>query len=65
MTTSTPLHFRTSSYSGGSTQNCVEVADVDGGSAIRDTQNRHLGHLTIADAREWHALLAVARRDQA
>ncbi|MEU0237181.1 DUF397 domain-containing protein [Nocardiopsis sp. NPDC006198] len=50
--------FRKSSYS-NQAQNCVEVADVPGASLIRDTQNRHLGHVEYpADA--WAAFLAVA-----
>ncbi|WP_150252285.1 DUF397 domain-containing protein [Nocardiopsis deserti] len=48
-----------SSYSGGDGGNCVEVAEgsVTG---IRDTQNRELGHLTVA-ALEWAAVLAVTK----
>ncbi|WP_435107765.1 DUF397 domain-containing protein [Nocardiopsis synnemataformans] len=61
---SSTLSFRKSSYSGRG-DNCVEVADLPAGAAVRDTQHRELGHITFADAREWQALLAVARRDQA
>ncbi|QVJ03477.1 DUF397 domain-containing protein (plasmid) [Nocardiopsis eucommiae] len=53
------LNFRKSSYSGGQTQDCVEVADVPGASAVRDTQNRDAGHLLFPGA-EWAALLKTA-----
>ncbi|MFE9246700.1 DUF397 domain-containing protein [Nocardiopsis sp. NPDC006938] len=55
----TELTFRTSSYSGSTTQNCVEVADLPGASAVRDTQNRGRGHLMFPSP-EWAALLQVA-----
>lgn len=54
------LTFRKSSYSGGQTQDCVEVADFPGGSAVRDTKHREAGHLTFS-AIEWAALLSVSR----
>lgn len=44
-----------SSYSGGSTGNCVEVAEGVA-TAVRDTQNRELGHLAFGAA-EWTALV--------
>lgn len=53
------LIFRKSSYSQGTTENCVEVADLPGASAVRDTQNRHLGHLMFGSA-EWTAALKAA-----
>ncbi len=43
-----------STYSAGDT-NCVEVAEGVT-TAMRDTQNRELGHLTFA-ASEWTALV--------
>ena len=49
--------FRKSSYS--QPQNCVEVADLAHGSAVRDTQNRELGALFFS-ADEWHAFLRPA-----
>jgi hypothetical protein len=55
------LKFRKSSYSGGGHENCVEVADFDSGSAVRDTQNRDAGYLSF-DRTEWTALLAATRR---
>ncbi|WP_017585950.1 DUF397 domain-containing protein [Nocardiopsis ganjiahuensis] len=57
------LTFRKSSYSGSTTQNCVEVADLPAGAAVRDTQNRDAGHLSFAGA-EWTAALGAIRADQ-
>lgn len=54
------LIFRKSSYSGSTTQNCVEVADLPVGAAVRDTQHRHEGHLAFPAA-EWRALLSGVR----
>ncbi|HJE59730.1 MAG TPA: DUF397 domain-containing protein [Nocardiopsis listeri] len=55
------LNFRKSSYSQGRTENCVEVADLPDGSAVRDTQNREAGHL-IFPSSEWTALLRASVR---
>ncbi|MBE3001296.1 DUF397 domain-containing protein [Nocardiopsis sp. HNM0947] len=52
------LAFRKSSYS--ERNNCVEVADLPGGSAVRDSQNPAAGHLEVP-ASEWRALLAGVR----
>ncbi|GAB2508589.1 MULTISPECIES: DUF397 domain-containing protein [Nocardiopsis] len=54
--------FRKSSYSGATTQNCVEVADLTNAAAVRDSQNPQLGHLEVS-AGEWSALLRAATRD--
>lgn len=54
------LLFRKSTYSGRG-DNCVEVADAPGVSAVRDTQNRDEGHLEFPAA-EWKALLGAAVR---
>ncbi|GAB2520521.1 DUF397 domain-containing protein [Nocardiopsis aegyptia] len=62
MHSSTHLTFRKSSYSGRG-DNCVEVADLPTGAAVRDTQHRDLGHLTFTDSGEWQAFLTAARRD--
>ncbi|MFJ9554626.1 DUF397 domain-containing protein [Nocardiopsis sp. NPDC101807] len=53
------MNWHKSSYSGGNGGDCVEVAEgpVTG---IRDTQNRHLGHLDIPSP-EWTALLNAVR----
>ncbi|MFJ9556315.1 DUF397 domain-containing protein [Nocardiopsis sp. NPDC101807] len=56
----TSLKFRKSSYSGARTENCVEVAELPAGAAVRDTQNRELGHLEFGGT-EWSALLAGVR----
>ncbi|PWV52312.1 DUF397 domain-containing protein [Nocardiopsis sp. L17-MgMaSL7] len=53
------LGFRSSSYSGGN-GNCVEVADLTTGAAVRDTQNREAGHL-LFPCQEWSALLTGVR----
>ncbi|MFB8764512.1 DUF397 domain-containing protein [Nocardiopsis alba] len=58
------LIFRKSSYSGARDQNCVEVADVPGASAVRDSQNPGSGHLTFS-SNEWTALLTTTRRTEA
>ncbi|MEU3015876.1 DUF397 domain-containing protein [Nocardiopsis sp. NPDC007018] len=55
----TELTFRTSSYT--QQQNCVEVADIPGASAVRDTQNREHGHLLFS-ATEWQAALSTITR---
>ncbi|TDQ49263.1 DUF397 domain-containing protein [Actinorugispora endophytica] len=51
------LTFRKSSYSSGTGQNCVEVADTLTGAAVQDSQNPHLGHIEFEKA-EWWAFLA-------
>ncbi|GHC87498.1 hypothetical protein GCM10007079_31720 [Nocardiopsis terrae] len=48
-----------SSYS-GSHGECVEVANLANGSAMRDTKRRELGMLTFPGL-EWQAFLAGAR----
>ncbi|RKS07604.1 uncharacterized protein DUF397 [Nocardiopsis sp. Huas11] len=58
----TPLFFRKSSHS-STDRDCLEVAVLLAGAAVRDTQNRGLGHLTFVGAGEWQAFLAAARRD--
>ncbi|GHC96636.1 hypothetical protein GCM10007079_49510 [Nocardiopsis terrae] len=62
MRSSNDLHFRKSSYSGRG-DNCVEVANLPAGAAVRDTQNRDLGHLSFAGA-AWTAALSTIRTDQ-
>ncbi|MBQ1082113.1 MULTISPECIES: DUF397 domain-containing protein [unclassified Nocardiopsis] len=61
MPAASQLAFRKSSYSSATGQNCVEVADVPGLSAVRDTQNQEAGHLEFP-AQEWAALLSTAIR---
>jgi predicted fused transcriptional regulator/phosphomethylpyrimidine kinase len=55
--------FRKSSYSQPKGSNCVEVADLPGFSAVRDTQNRTAGHLEFGHS-EWAALLGAVRTDR-
>jgi hypothetical protein len=57
--TSHPLSFRKSSYSGGQTQDCVEVADLPRGAAVRDSKHPDAGHLPFPST-EWVALLTSA-----
>lgn len=49
-----------STYSNGNGGHCVEARATDQGAAVRDTQNRHLGHLD-ASASEWKAFVEAAR----
>ncbi|GAB3695198.1 DUF397 domain-containing protein [Nocardiopsis oceani] len=62
MHSSIDLHFRKSSYS-GSGDNCVEVADLLDGAAVRDTQHREAGHLSFP-GQEWAALIHAACTDR-
>ncbi|RCV53241.1 DUF397 domain-containing protein [Marinitenerispora sediminis] len=55
------VRWRTSSYSAASSNNCVEVADLSGASAVRDTRNRDKATLVFA-ATEWRAFLAAVKR---
>lgn len=56
------LTFRKSSYSGRNTD-CVEVAELSTGAAIRDTKHRDLGALVVPGP-EWHAVLRTAQGDR-
>ncbi|GAA1080892.1 DUF397 domain-containing protein [Nocardiopsis composta] len=49
-----------STYSGGTHQNCLEGRKTGNKALIRDTQNRHLGHLEFPAA-EWKAFLAAVK----
>lgn len=57
------LVFRKSSYSSGQGQNCVEVADLGSGTAIRDSKHPGEGHLSFP-AVEWAALISIAQHDR-
>lgn len=50
-----PEKWFKSSYS-GSHGECVEVANLEAGAAVRDTKHRELGALTF-DRPEWHAFI--------
>jgi hypothetical protein len=54
------LPWRKSSYSGGG-NNCVEVAEITGGCAVRDSKNPDGGHLTLG-ADLWRAFIADIKR---
>ncbi|MEC3891164.1 DUF397 domain-containing protein [Nocardiopsis sp. LDBS1602] len=47
-----------STYSNGSGGDCVEACVIEQEAAVRDTQNRELGHLSFS-ANEWTALLSA------
>ncbi|GHC87017.1 DUF397 domain-containing protein [Nocardiopsis terrae] len=55
----TDIVFRKSSYS-GQDQDCVEVADLPCGAAVRDSKNPAKGHFPFPAA-EWTAFLSSAR----
>lgn len=55
----TDLVFRKSSYS-GQDQDCVEVADLPCGAAVRDSKNPSKGHFPFSSA-EWTAFLRSTR----
>ncbi|WP_017541303.1 DUF397 domain-containing protein [Nocardiopsis halophila] len=60
---SDPIRWRKSSHSGSHGGDCVEVADLPSGAAVRDSQHPDAGHLTFA-ATEWQAFLTGALSDQ-
>lgn len=53
--------FRKSSYT--TSNNCVEVADLPGTSAVRDTKHRDAGHIEFP-ASEWQALLDSVKSNE-
>lgn len=56
------LIFRKSSYS-ATRNDCVEVADLATGAAVRDSQHADAGHLTFPTP-EWSAFLGAIRESQ-
>ncbi|MDH2428743.1 DUF397 domain-containing protein [Sphaerisporangium sp. TRM90804] len=48
--------WRKSSFSGGDGSNCVEVAHLAGGKALRDSKNR-TGPVLLVPHAEWTAFL--------
>ena len=55
--------WRTSSYSKGGHQDCVECRSDGTTVQVRDTRHRHLGHLEFS-AGEWAALLSNVRSER-
>ncbi|MBB6170715.1 hypothetical protein HNR23_000775 [Nocardiopsis mwathae] len=56
------LPFRKSSYS-GSGNNCVEVATVPRGAAVRDSKSPENGYLMFG-VNAWHSFLEDVKADQ-
>ncbi|WP_116248342.1 DUF397 domain-containing protein [Nocardiopsis sp. FIRDI 009] len=52
----TQVHWRTSTYSGAGKE-CVEVADVESRSLVRDSKRPELGHLAFASG-EWSTFVS-------
>ncbi|MFW5418716.1 DUF397 domain-containing protein [Nocardiopsis sp. CNT-189] len=58
------LNWRKSSHSNDTGGACVEFAPVpERGAAVRDTQNRGLGHLSFPSG-EWAAFLRGVKSDR-
>jgi len=57
---SEPIWFK-SSYSGGNTTECVEVAFISSGVLVRDSKRPDLARLAIS-LEGWASFLAEARR---
>ncbi|GAA1464113.1 DUF397 domain-containing protein [Nocardiopsis exhalans] len=52
----TTAQWRKSSYRNPGGPQCVKVAELRGMAAVRDTQNRELGHLTFQSTELSHLL---------
>jgi len=52
--------WRKTSYSNGNGGNCIEVAEVDGGHAVRDSKNP-TGPALMFTAASWRAFTAGVR----
>lgn len=59
-----PVEWRTSSFSGGGGNNCVELALGPAQTRIRDTKARTNGTLTVASA-TFASFVAVIKSDDA
>ncbi|WP_405142135.1 DUF397 domain-containing protein [Sphaerisporangium sp. NBC_01403] len=56
----TDLRWRKSSYSSGNGGNCVEVAPLPGGIAVRDSKNP-AGAILSFPPTEWNAFLSTLK----
>ncbi|HEY8371351.1 MAG TPA: DUF397 domain-containing protein [Pseudonocardiaceae bacterium] len=56
----TELKWRKSSWSSTSS-NCVEVAPVPSGAAVRDSKNPDAGYFTV-DVRQWAAFIGAVKK---
>ncbi|WP_435107133.1 DUF397 domain-containing protein [Nocardiopsis synnemataformans] len=54
------FEYRKASYSTAHGQDCVEIGDLPGASAVRDTQHREQGAL-LFESTEWTRFLTVAK----
>nr|WP_026118136.1 DUF397 domain-containing protein [Nocardiopsis salina] len=54
-------NWHKSSYSNGDGGHCVEVQEAPQTVNVRDTQHRHLGHLSFSTT-EWSTLLHELKR---
>lgn len=54
------VQWHKSSYSGGSHQDCVEVAEGATHTLVRDTRHRDHGHLALTNP-AWTALLTTLK----
>lgn len=52
------MRWRKSSRSGNGSADCVEVAEVDGGYAVRDSKQRGRGAILTFTRSEWAAFVA-------
>lgn len=52
-------NWRKSSYSGNQT-NCVEVGELSGGAAVRDSKDRDGGYF-VTDRSQWSAFVAAVK----
>lgn len=62
-TSQSHLRFRKSSYSSAKGQDCVEVADLPVGAAVRDSKYIEAGHIAFG-AKEWQAFLHGLRSER-
>lgn len=56
------VQWHKSSYSGGSHQDCVEVAESTAETMVRDTKHRDHGHLAFTNP-AWSGFLASVKTD--